>query len=117
MRSSVIFAGSLVGRYKKATFSYPGGCDIGTRPIDLHLKAFEKLGINIQKNYGNISCICDKITGEKIIKEIKINKEVVDPEDIETLQDLILTCINGAIQKADNAASESMGKFNIPGLM
>lgn len=66
MRSSVIFAGSLVGRYKKATFSYPGGCDIGTRPIDLHLKAFEKLGINIQKNYGNISCICDKITGEKI---------------------------------------------------
>lgn len=66
MRSSVIFAGSLVGRYKKATFSYPGGCDIGTRPIDLHLKAFEKLGINIQKNYGNIICICDKITGEKI---------------------------------------------------
>ena len=66
MRSSVIFAGSLIGRYKKATFSYPGGCDIGTRPIDLHLKAFEKLGINIQKNYGNISCICDKITGEKI---------------------------------------------------
>lgn len=66
MRSSVIFAGSLIGRYKKATFSYPGGCDIGTRPIDLHLKAFEKLGINIQKNYGNIICICDKITGEKI---------------------------------------------------
>ena len=66
IRSSVIFAGSLVGRYKKATFSYPGGCDIGTRPIDLHLKAFEKLGINIQKNYGNIICICDKITGEKI---------------------------------------------------
>ena len=66
MRSSVIFAGSLVGRFKEATFSYPGGCDIGTRPIDLHLKAFEKLGININKNYGNISCSCDKIVGEKI---------------------------------------------------
>ena len=66
MRSSVIFAGSLVGRFKEATFSYPGGCDIGTRPIDLHLKAFEKLGININKNYGNISCRCDKIVGEKI---------------------------------------------------
>ena len=66
MRSSVILAGSLVGRHRKAMFSYPGGCDIGARPIDLHLKAFEKLGININKNYGNISCICDKITGEKI---------------------------------------------------
>ena len=47
MRSSVIFAGSLIGVYKKAIFSYPGGCDIGTRPIELHLKALEKLGINI----------------------------------------------------------------------
>ena len=66
MRSSVIFAGSLLGRHRKATFSYPGGCDIGTRPIELHLKAFEKLGININKNYGNIECFCDRIVGEKI---------------------------------------------------
>ena len=66
MRSSVILAGALLGRYHKAIFSYPGGCDIGTRPIDLHLKAFEKLGINIDKNYGKISCSCDKIIGEKI---------------------------------------------------
>jgi len=42
------------------------GCDIGTRPIDLHLKGFEKLGINIAKNYGNITCSCDKIIGAKI---------------------------------------------------
>ena len=47
-------------------FSYPGGCDIGARPIELHLKVFEKLGININKNYGNIECFCDKIIGEKI---------------------------------------------------
>lgn len=66
MRSSVIFAGALLGKYRTATFSYPGGCDIGTRPIDLHLKAFERLGINIIKNYGNITCSCDKIVGEKI---------------------------------------------------
>ena len=66
MRSSVIFVGSLVGKHRKVTFSYPGGCDIGTRPIELHLKAFEKLGININKNYGNIACSCDKIIGEKI---------------------------------------------------
>lgn len=66
MRSSVIFVGSSVGKHRKVTFSYPGGCDIGTRPIELHLKAFEKLGININKNYGNIECSCDKIIGEKI---------------------------------------------------
>ena len=66
MRSSVIFAGSLLGRHRKCILSYPGGCDIGTRPIDLHLKAFEKLGINIEKNYGKIDCSCDKIVGEKI---------------------------------------------------
>lgn len=66
MRSSVIFVGALLGRLRKAKFSYPGGCDIGTRPIELHLKAFEKLGININKNYGNIECFCDRIVGEKI---------------------------------------------------
>ncbi len=66
MRSSVILVGALVGRYHKATFSYPGGCDIGSRPIDLHLKAFEKLGITTSQNYGNIMCTCDKIKGEKI---------------------------------------------------
>lgn len=66
MRSSVILAGAMLGKYHKATFTYPGGCDIGTRPIDLHLKAFEKLGINIDKNYGKIKCFCDKIYGEKI---------------------------------------------------
>ena len=66
MRSSVILAGALLGRYKKAIFSYPGGCDIGSRPIDLHLRSFEKLGINVVKNYGNIICNAEKIKGEKI---------------------------------------------------
>ncbi len=66
MRSSVILAGALLGRYKKAIFSYPGGCDIGSRPIDLHLRSFEKLGINIVQNYGNIICNAEKIKGEKI---------------------------------------------------
>ena len=66
MRSSVILAGALLGRYKKAIFSYPGGCDVGSRPIDLHLRSFEKLGINVVQNYGNIICDAEKIKGEKI---------------------------------------------------
>lgn len=66
MRSSVIIAGALLGRFKKATFSYPGGCDIGARPIDLHLKAFENLGINITEDTGYIRCKCDTIEAGKI---------------------------------------------------
>ena len=66
MRSSVVLAGALLARYRKAIFSYPGGCDIGARPIDLHLKAFEKLGINVNQNHGSIECSAEKIKGEKI---------------------------------------------------
>lgn len=66
MRSSVILAGALIGRYKRAIFSYPGGCDIGSRPIDLHLKSFEKLGIVVNQNHGSIECSAEEIKGEKI---------------------------------------------------
>ena len=66
IRSSVILAGALLGRYRKAIFSYPGGCDIGSRPIDLHLKSFEKLGITVNQNHGSIECSAEKIKGDKI---------------------------------------------------
>lgn len=66
MRSSVILVGALVGRFHQATFSCPGGCDIGARPIDLHLKAFEKLNINMEEETGYIKCSCDTIIGENI---------------------------------------------------
>ena len=66
LRSSVILAGAIIGRFKEATFSYPGGCDIGARPIDLHLKGFEKLGIKIEEEAGYITCKCDKIIGADI---------------------------------------------------
>ena len=66
LRSSVILAGALVARFKNATFSYPGGCDIGARPIDLHLDGFRKLGIQIEKDGGYIRCHTDKIIGNDI---------------------------------------------------
>lgn len=66
MRSTVIIAGAIIGRFKEATFSYPGGCEIGARPIDLHLAAFKKLGINIEEKGGFIHCSCDKIIGTEI---------------------------------------------------
>lgn len=98
MRSSVILAGSLIGKYQKAIFSYPGGCDIGTRPIDLHLKGFEKLRINITKNYGNISCICDKIVGEKIDLDF--------PSVGATENIMLASCLGEGTTQINNAARE-----------
>ena len=53
----------------------------------------------------------------KEIKEIKIQKEVVDPDDVEMLQDLILGCVNEALRKVDSAQAAQLGKYNIPGIM
>ena len=58
-----------------------------------------------------------KVSGSKEIKEINIKKDVVDPDDVEMLQDLIITCINEALRKVDSAQSSAMGNFNIPGMM
>ncbi len=58
-----------------------------------------------------------KVTGAKEIKEIKKKKDVVDPEDVEMLEDLILTCVNEALRKVDSAQAQSLGKYNIPGIM
>ena len=57
------------------------------------------------------------VSGAKFLKELIINKEVVDPDDVEMLQDLIITCVNEALRKVDEEQAAQMGKFNIPGLM
>ena len=66
MRSTVILAGAILARFKEVIFSYPGGCDIGARPIDLHLKAFQKLGIQVEEASGFIHCKTEKIVGADI---------------------------------------------------
>ena len=66
MRSSVVLAGALISRNKEAKFSYPGGCDIGARPIDLHLEGFRKIGIDIEEDAGCIKCSSEKIIGNEI---------------------------------------------------
>lgn len=64
MRSSVVFLGSVLGRMGEARLSSPGGCDIGLRPIDLHLSSLRKLGVSIEENSGQIICRKEKpITG------------------------------------------------------
>lgn len=58
-----------------------------------------------------------KVGGNKVIKELKIKPEVVDPEDVEMLQDLIVTCVNEALRQVDSANESAMGKYNLPGFM
>lgn len=55
-RSSIFSLGSILGRFKRAKVAYPGGCEIGSRPIDLHIKGLEALGVKIVDRHGYLSC-------------------------------------------------------------
>ena len=56
MRSSIIFLGAIVSRMGKAMLSFPGGCELGPRPIDLHLSSLRKMGVVINEDHGCLDC-------------------------------------------------------------
>ncbi|MBQ6119521.1 MAG: UDP-N-acetylglucosamine 1-carboxyvinyltransferase [Clostridia bacterium] len=67
MRSSVIFLGAILARNGRAALSMPGGCEIGLRPIDLHLDAMRRLGAQVKEEFGKIVCEAPQgLTGAKI---------------------------------------------------
>lgn len=66
MRASIYVLGPLLARFGKAKVSFPGGCAIGTRPVDLHLMALEKLGATINIEHGYIVAECEKLIGADI---------------------------------------------------
>ena len=80
-------------------------------------KTQEELGTKEFEATAGGGAVSATVTGNKILTKLEIKKEVVDPEDVEMLQDLILTCVNEALKKVDSAQAASLGKFNIPGLM
>lgn len=61
MRSSFIFVGAMAARCGKAEITYPGGCELGARPIDLHLKAFRSMGMKIREEHGKIYCDASRL--------------------------------------------------------
>lgn len=63
IRSSIFMLGSMLARFKKAQFTYPGGCEIGQRPIDIHLQALEQLGVEILEQNDSILCNCTELRG------------------------------------------------------
>src|SRR4030042_6225849 len=66
MRASILVLGPLVARLKKARVSLPGGCAIGARPIDLHLRGLQRLGASIELNHGYVEAAAEKLTGAEI---------------------------------------------------
>lgn len=66
MRASIYVLGPLLARCGKARVSFPGGCAIGTRPVDLHLKVMEALGAKIEIEHGYINAVCENLKGAKI---------------------------------------------------
>ena len=66
IRSSIFALGALLGRFEKAKVAYPGGCDIGLRPIDLHLKGLRDLGVKIIESHGYIYCDASKMHGGQV---------------------------------------------------
>ncbi len=66
MRSSIIFLGAILAVCGKAEVGLPGGCPIGLRPIDLHLKALRKMGASITEAHGYLNCECSRLQGANI---------------------------------------------------
>lgn len=107
---------------------FPGMGGFGGMNINQLMKEAKKMQQDLTKTQEELAlkefdasagggAIEVKVSGAKVVKEIKIKPEVVDPEDVEMLQDLILSCVNEALRKVDNASNDAMGRFNIPGLM
>ena len=94
----------------------------------MNIKEAKKMQADIEKSQAEITAkdfeatagggaVKAVVSGAKFIKELIINKEVVDPHDVEMLQDLVTTCVNEALRKVDEEQAAQMGRFNIPGLM
>ena len=66
MRASIYVLGPLLAKFGKAKVSFPGGCAIGPRPIDLHIKVMKELGANVEVKHGYIQAECNQLVGNKI---------------------------------------------------
>ena len=108
---------------------FPGGMGgFGGMNINQLMKEAKKMQADMEKSQEELAAkefdatagggvVSVKVSGNKVVKEIKIKKEAVDPDDVEMLEDLILTCVNEAMRQVDSAQQAALGKYNIPGMM
>ena len=98
IRASYYFMGALLGKDKNVTISLPGGCQIGARPINLHLLAFEKLGASVTNSHGKFTIKTDRITGTDIYLEFA---------SVGATINIILASVKGnGVTTIENAAME-----------
>ena len=99
MRSSVIFLGAILGRTGKAVLSTPGGCEIGLRPIDMHISAMEQLGAEVFEEHGRLHFECKNgLHGARVILPF--------PSVGATENIMIASCVAKGITVITNAARE-----------
>lgn len=107
---------------------FPGMGGFGGMNINQLMKEAKKMQADMEKSQEELAskefdassgggAVYVKVSGNKEVKEIVIKKDVVDPEDVEMLQDLIITCVNEALRKVDSVQAAQFGKYNIPGIM
>ena len=108
---------------------FPGGMGgFGGMNINSLMKEAKKMQADLEKSQSELAvktfeasagggAVSVKVNGEKKLLDLKLQKDVVDPDDVEMLQDLILTSVNEALRKVDDAQAAQLGKYNIPGLM
>ncbi|MBV9130110.1 MAG: UDP-N-acetylglucosamine 1-carboxyvinyltransferase, partial [Verrucomicrobia bacterium] len=82
MRASICVLGPLLGREKEATVSLPGGCVIGDRPIDLHLRGFQALGAAVRVHGGNVKVFAPSLQGATISLKGKFGTTVLGTDNI-----------------------------------
>lgn len=70
IRASYYLLGALLGKYRRAEVALPGGCDIGSRPIDLHIKGFEALGADVKIDKGMVMAKCENLNGTHIYMDV-----------------------------------------------
>lgn len=66
IRSSIFMMGPMLGRFHKARFTRPGGCEIGMRPINLHIDSLRQMNVKVDEEYGQIVCSADELRGAEI---------------------------------------------------
>lgn len=66
MRSSIVFLGAIIGRLRRAVLSSPGGCELGPRPIDLHLSSLRQMGVKISEDHGILDCSAENLHGASV---------------------------------------------------
>lgn len=103
MRASVCILGPLLGREKEATVSLPGGCIIGDRPIDLHLRGFEALGAAVRVQSGNVKVLAPELRGAMINLRGKFGSTVLGTDNVMMAAVLAegTTVIDGAAEEPE----------------